>query len=72
MEDRCHHNSCQQCNARVVCNCLQITEEVLREAVSKLPIRSLNDLRRLTGAGDACLACQPRLQLYLEEIGQAG
>ncbi len=72
MEDRCRQNSCQQCNARVVCNCLQITEEVLREAVSKLPIRSLGDLCRLTGAGDACLACRPKLEHYLEEMGQAG
>ncbi len=68
MEDRCTPDRCQECQARVVCHCLQVTEDVLREALSTLPIRSLNDLRQLTGVGDACLACHPQLHHYLEEI----
>ncbi len=54
------------CPGRLVCRCLGVTEAVLVEALVTLEIRTLQDLRRETGAGDGCTACHRLLRRYLE------
>jgi bacterioferritin-associated ferredoxin len=66
--DACHSPSaCQSCPGRVVCHCLQVTEEMLIETLSVLPIRTLRELRQATGAGEGCTACHHRLRNILEQ-----
>ena len=54
------------CPGRVVCSCLQITEEVLIAAIGSGEVRSVRDIRCQTGAGDGCTSCHALLQQYLE------
>jgi bacterioferritin-associated ferredoxin len=65
--DACHtHNGCDACPARFVCHCLQVTEEMLHDALAAFDLRSLNEVRRHTGAGDGCTACHRRIRGILE------
>jgi bacterioferritin-associated ferredoxin len=66
--DACHTRSgCAGCSERMICHCLQVTEEMLHGALVTLELRSLRDLREATGAGDGCTACHRRLRKFLEE-----
>jgi bacterioferritin-associated ferredoxin len=64
----CTHPNCEGCPiaGRVVCRCLQITEEVLFEAVMTLGLRTVREVRQHTGAGEGCTACHNRIREYLE------
>ena len=65
--DACHtRNDCDNCPGRVVCHCLQITEEMLLEALDTFNPRTVKDVRLYTGAGDGCTACHKRLRKYLD------
>jgi bacterioferritin-associated ferredoxin len=50
----------------VVCRCLGVRESHIREAVASGTVRSIRDLRFLTGAGDGCMACHRRLRDLIE------
>ncbi|MFN4258290.1 MAG: (2Fe-2S)-binding protein [Gemmataceae bacterium] len=60
---------CQECprTQRLVCHCLQVTEEMVVETLTTLGIRSVEELREVTGAGAGCTACQRRLRKYIDE-----
>jgi len=65
--DRCDpRNDCSDCPGRVICHCLQVTEEALLAALETLQLRTVKDVRQATGAGDGCTACHKRLARYLE------
>lgn len=49
-----------------VCACLKLTHADVVRAVQCLDIRTLNDLRNETGAGDGCMACHRRLRRYVD------
>jgi NAD(P)H-nitrite reductase large subunit len=66
MKPTCHRESCDGCTGRLVCRCLQVTEEALIAALATNDVRSVNDLRACTGAGDGCTACHQVLRRYLE------
>jgi bacterioferritin-associated ferredoxin len=68
MNDACTHSGCDGCPiaGRLVCRCLQVTEEVLFEAVTTLGLRTVHEVRQHTGAGDGCTACHRRIREYLE------
>src|SRR5436190_8953721 len=66
----CSHESCDGCSVQHVCYCLKITEEVLTEAVTRFGLQTLDEVRRLTGAGDGCTACHQRIRQLLEEAAQ--
>jgi bacterioferritin-associated ferredoxin len=57
---------CQTCPGRLVCRCLQVTEEVLLAVLENEDIRTVRDIRQHTGAGDGCTACHRTLCRYLE------
>ena len=46
--------------------CLNITEEQLVSAVATFDLRTVLDVRRMTGAGEGCTACHRKIQLYLD------
>ncbi|MCI0348027.1 MAG: (2Fe-2S)-binding protein [Acidobacteriales bacterium] len=56
-----------ECSARVACRCLQVSEEVVLEAVTTLGLRTVKDIRRHTGAGDGCTACHQQLCELLKQ-----
>jgi bacterioferritin-associated ferredoxin len=62
----CSATTCADCTERVVCHCLQVTEEALLIAVETFGLRTLKEVRQATGAGDGCTACHRRLRQYLE------
>jgi bacterioferritin-associated ferredoxin len=57
---------CADCPQRLVCRCLGITEAVLRKALLTFDLRTVQDIRRHTGAGDGCTACHGLLRRFLE------
>jgi bacterioferritin-associated ferredoxin len=64
MNDPCQFESAG-CRQRLVCRCLQITEEEIFEALSTGEVNDVRDIRRQTGAGDGCTACHRLLQQYV-------
>ncbi len=70
MNDFCHSpDAPDDCPGRLVCHCLQVTEADLVTALNVLEIRTVQDIRRHTGAGDGCNACHKTLGRYLERHG---
>jgi bacterioferritin-associated ferredoxin len=66
--DACNNRpDCSGCSARMICHCLQITREMLHDALVSLDLHTLHDVRRATGAGDGCTACHRQLRLFLEQ-----
>jgi len=67
--DNCS-SDCSRCTAtcddNVVCRCLQVTESTILAAVQKHQLKSIGDLKALTGAGDGCMACHRKLRRLLE------
>ena len=57
---------CETCPNRLVCHCLQVTEEMLLSAIEEAGCQTVRDLRQHTGAGGGCTACQRKLRTYLE------
>jgi bacterioferritin-associated ferredoxin len=70
MEVCCSQFDCEGCSGRVVCHCLQITEDVIRAAARTFELRTIKDVRQHTGAGDGCTACHRRLRQLLESVRQ--
>jgi len=62
-----HSSDCSTCPARVVCHCLQVTEEVLLEAVATFSLQTVKEVRQHTGAGDGCTACHRKIRQLLEQ-----
>jgi bacterioferritin-associated ferredoxin len=58
--------SCQALGAPVVCHCLGVTEDEVVSAVTAHELRSVREVRRLTGAGTGCNCCHSRIQLLLQ------
>lgn len=67
MAPACTPADCQGCSTRLVCHCLQVTEERLVDAITTLGLRSVTEVRDHTGAGDGCTACHGRLRAILEQ-----
>lgn len=65
---------CAGCPDRIVCRCLNVTEEAIADAIVSLGLRSLNDVRLVTGAGDGCTCCHQSirelLQVHIEVAGR--
>ena len=57
------------CSEQIVCACLQVTEAQLGEALRASNARSIQELKRKTGAGEGCTACHSALKQYIRERG---
>jgi bacterioferritin-associated ferredoxin len=64
-------SGCDDCSERVLCACLNITEANVKAALVSLEIRSVQDLRQHTGAGDGCTASHRVLRTYIEHYAQS-
>ena len=62
METYCTQDRCSECPGRLVCHCLQVTEDAVLAAVSTFALTTVSEVRRYTGAGDGCTACHGKLQ----------
>jgi bacterioferritin-associated ferredoxin len=58
-------DDCRSCPGRIVCRCLQITEDAVLRVLGDEGVDTLKDLRDHTGAGDGCTACHRLLGSYL-------
>lgn len=59
---------CTGCQGHVVCRCLGISEETLLTALAANPVRTIKELKAITGAGDGCTCCHSVLQSYIERF----
>jgi len=59
-------SQCSTCPGRVICRCLQVTEETLLEALATGEIGTVRDVRDATGAGEGCTACHRTIARYIE------
>ena len=48
--------------AKVVCRCLGVTEDEIRDALDTGFVRSLDDLQAHNGAGSGCMCCHRRIK----------
>jgi bacterioferritin-associated ferredoxin len=53
------------CPDRVVCRCLQVTEDTIILAVRDRGLTTIKQVRQATGAGDGCTCCHRELRHYL-------
>ncbi len=66
MDTFCQSERCGDCTNRLVCRCLQVTEEALLSALNRFELKTVKEIREYTGAGDGCTACHKRLLRYLQ------
>ncbi len=60
------------CGTRFVCHCFRMTEAKLVETIVSQRVRSLEQLRRCSEAGDGCTACHSRLREIVERYAFPG
>ena len=53
--------------AKIICQCFNISDEQLVSTYRSVPIESLDDFMKETGAGGACGQCKIDLQRILEK-----
>jgi bacterioferritin-associated ferredoxin len=67
MSPTCDRSQCGDCPGRIVCRCLQVTEEAVQDAIATFALTTLKQVREVTGAGDGCTCCHKRLSLLLAQ-----
>lgn len=55
----------------MVCHCLQVRETSVVEAVKRLALTTLDEVRDYTSAGNGCNCCHGRIRQILEQHGYA-
>ena len=53
--------------AKIVCECKGVTDQAIEELVKTDQVKTLDDLKHLTGAGTGCGKCQGKLTGLIEE-----
>lgn len=51
-----------------ICNCVGVDYLYIRMAMVKHTARSVEEIKKLTGAGTDCGACQPKIQMILNSV----
>jgi bacterioferritin-associated ferredoxin len=54
-----------QCDSKIICHCLGVTEDELQSALGERAIRSVQEIVQETGAGNGCTACRRAIQEFL-------
>lgn len=54
--------------AKIVCECKNVTDQMIEELVKTDKVNNMEDLQRLTGAGTGCGKCRGNLEHILEEL----
>jgi bacterioferritin-associated ferredoxin len=60
------------CPARLICRCLQVSEDVLLAALHRFELRTVQEVREHTGAGDGCTACHRAIRRLLARHAEQG
>jgi bacterioferritin-associated ferredoxin len=68
MNHACTARNCDDCSRQYLCRCLKVTEEALSEAIESHNLRTLQEIKQHTGAGDGCMACTKRVLQFLNEL----
>ena len=68
MDRPCTPEACDGCPDHIVCRCLQVTEAQVVRMIARLELRTVRDLRSMTGAGEGCTCCHAKLQEYIERF----
>lgn len=63
--------SCRECISKMVCHCLQVRETSVVEAVKRLALTTLQEVRDYTSAGNGCNCCHGRIRQILSDHGFA-
>ena len=71
MSTTCTAERCDTCPSKVVCRCLNVTEEQVVNLITGCGVRSIRELRQYTNAGDGCTCCHTELAQYLERYALA-
>lgn len=58
-------DSCSGCPNRVVCRCLNVTEDQIAEAIEDGDLNTVRDVRKATGAGTGCMCCHSEIKRML-------
>jgi NAD(P)H-nitrite reductase large subunit len=64
-----HTTSCHDCVSSIVCRCLQVTEGHLVQAITRLALTTVDEVRQYTSAGEGCTCCHAKIEEYLREHG---
>jgi NAD(P)H-nitrite reductase large subunit len=56
-----------QCDSKLICRCLGVTEDDLVDALGERQLQSLQEVVRQTGAGAGCTACRKQIMQYLNQ-----
>jgi bacterioferritin-associated ferredoxin len=64
----CTPDRCDTCPGRVVCRCLQVTEEEVVTMIATLGLRTVHEVKRATGAGDGCTCCHDDIRKQLQMV----
>ena len=59
-------SGCNECIGTMLCHCLQVTEDVVVDVISRLELRTVPEVCERTGAGDGCRACRRKIQSYID------
>ncbi len=68
MNATCSFENCETCPARVVCRCLQVTEDEVVTMIAALGLRTVHEVRSITGAGDGCTCCHDEIRKQLQMV----
>ena len=60
--------NCDTCPVRVVCRCLQVTEDEVVTMIAALGLRTVHEVQRVTGAGDGCTCCHEEIRKQLQVV----
>lgn len=71
MSITCTVESCNTCPGKVVCRCLNVTEEQIINLITTGGLRSIREIREVTRAGDGCTCCHAEIQQYIERYALA-
>ena len=71
MSTTCTPERCDTCPGKIVCRCLNVTEEQVVNLITSCGLRSIHEIRQYTSAGDGCTCCHAELAQYLERYSLA-
>ena len=71
MSTACTPERCDTCPGKIICRCLNVTEEQVVNLITSSGLRSIHEIRQYTSAGDGCTCCHAELAQYLERYALA-
>jgi bacterioferritin-associated ferredoxin len=60
-------SACGGCSSAVLCHCLQVTEDVVLDVITRVELCTVSEVCLRTGAGDGCRACRRKIQRFIDD-----